>query len=243
MKPIDLGRATRPAITTISSKFMLDGPTYVRGAALGFEGADFYVAGRGGALGDVAADVVAAAMVFFEPGLVRAAWERTAPIMSRADAAAAFADCAHVWAREHFDDEDLAVAGTVVELGAKVVAGTSPAGAPLFAAWRALPTPTDTLAAAVHTLNALRELRAAYHGGAVLAAGLSVPEAMAVSSPAMAPLFGWNDPLPPAAPFQAQWDTAEAGTDLAIGLALAILTDSDQEAFVSACAALHAGIG
>ena len=32
--------------------------TYARGAELGFEGIDFYVAGRGGALGDVPADVV-----------------------------------------------------------------------------------------------------------------------------------------------------------------------------------------
>ena len=70
MNPIDLGRATAPAIHDLPSKFMLDGATYVRGAELGFEGMDFYAAGRGGVLGDVTADVVAAAFVFFEPGLV-----------------------------------------------------------------------------------------------------------------------------------------------------------------------------
>ena len=46
---------------------MTDPATYAYGAELGFEGMDFYVAGRGGALGDVPADVVAAAFVFFAP--------------------------------------------------------------------------------------------------------------------------------------------------------------------------------
>ena len=52
---------------------MTDPATYAYGAELGFDGMDFYVAGRGGALGDVPADVVTAAFIYFEPDVVRAA--------------------------------------------------------------------------------------------------------------------------------------------------------------------------
>ncbi len=120
-----------------------------------------------------------------------------------------------------------------------MVDGTSPAGAPVFAAWRGLPRPDDTPALALYALNALRELRAAYHGAAVLTAGLSPVEAMAVKSPAMAALFGWNDPLPRAAVYQEQWDGAELATDLAMGRALAVLDDDEVENFLAACAAVH----
>jgi hypothetical protein len=237
MNPIDLGRATAPAIHDLPSKFMLDGATYVRGAELGFEGMDFYAAGRGGVLGDVTADVVAAAFVFFEPGLVREAWKRSEKVAARLDAAAAFAECGYTWARANLPDD--VTVQQVASLGMKVVDGTSPAGAPVFAAWRGLPRPDDTPALALYALNALRELRLAYHGAAVLTAGLSPVEAMAVKSPAMAPIFGWNDPMPRAALYQEQWDGAELATDLTMGRALAVLDDDEAEAFLGACAALH----
>jgi len=237
MNPIDLGRATAPAVSDIASKFMLDGATYVRGAELGFEGMDFYAAGRGGVLGDVPADVVAAAFVFFEPGLVREAWDRSGEVASRADAAAAFAECGYAWARAHLADD--AAVEQVGSLGMKVVEATSPAGAPVFAAWRELPRPEDTQGLALYVLDALRELRLAYHGAAVLSAGLAPVEAMAVKSPAMAPVFGWNDPLPDAELYRERWDEAEHATNLVMGLALSVLDDDEAEAFVGACAAVH----
>ena len=68
--------ATAGPVSAVGSHFMLDGNTYKRGAELGFQGLDFYAAGRGGVLGDVDADVVAAAFAFFEPGHVRTQWEQ-----------------------------------------------------------------------------------------------------------------------------------------------------------------------
>ena len=62
-------------MSAVGSHFMLDGNTYKRGAELGFQGLDFYATGRGGVLGDVDADVVAAAFAFFEPGQVRTQWD------------------------------------------------------------------------------------------------------------------------------------------------------------------------
>ena len=97
--PEEAAEATAPAVSGLSSHFMLDGETYAKGGELGFDGMDFYVAGRGGVLGDVDGDVVSAAFVFFEPGTVRQRWESSRPVMSRADAGAAFARCGHEWAR------------------------------------------------------------------------------------------------------------------------------------------------
>ena len=68
MQPQDAARATAQAVGALGGAFMLDGSTYARGAELGFSGLDFYVLGRGGALGDTHADVVAAAFCFWNPG-------------------------------------------------------------------------------------------------------------------------------------------------------------------------------
>ena len=227
MKPIDLASATGPATRTVPSHFMVEGATYERGAELGFQGADFYTGGRGGVLGDVHGDVVAAAFVFFEPGHVREGWDRAGAVTDRATAAAEFAACGYQWARHHLTGEDLDV---VAELGTKVVQAANPALAPIFAAWRALPVPTDRAAAAFHQLNALRELRNAMHGAAILTAGLSSVEAVAVRAPEMAALFGWQE-LPQAGELEPRWAKAEVATDIAMAHVLSVLSDDEGEAF------------
>jgi hypothetical protein len=239
MQPIDLAAASAPAIHDIPSMFMLDPPTYQRGAELGFGGADFYFAGRGGVLGDVRGEIVAAAFVFFQLQYCADAYDRAASVMPRADAAAAFAGCAHEWARQHLSGDALDV---VVELGTKVIDAADCAGAPLFAGWRAQPVPTDRAAAAAHQLNVLRELRGAYHAGAVLAAGLTPREAIALEHPAMAPIHGWSDDVEPDRNLQAQLDRAAAGAEAAMARPFEVLDDDESEAFATACATLHAQI-
>ena len=57
-------------------------------------------------------------------------------------------------------------------------------------------SPRSSKALALHRLNALRELRGALHGAAVLTVGLSPVEAIVVRTPAMLPVFGWPEPHP-----------------------------------------------
>ena len=91
-------------------------------------------------------------------------------------------------------------------------------------------------------VNALRELRGALHGGAVLAAGLTGQEALAFRAPHMAGIFGWDpEALPEAASVKERWKIAEAGTDAAFGLALATLDDAERAEFVELVNAVHAG--
>lgn len=238
MNPIELSEATKAAVKSVSANFMLDGATYARGAELGFDGADFYVGGRGGVLGSVTGEVVAAAFGFFEPTMVSLAWGRARDVMARFDAAGEFAACGHAWARSHLGDVAEGVLHQVADAGAKVVAAASPAGVPVFAAWRTMPVPQDAPARALHVMNALRELRNGYHIGAVSVSGLLPVEAMAVASPAMAALFGWSE-LPPVDDEKRQlWAEAETLTDIAFARALAVLTDREAGQFTDACRSL-----
>src|SRR5688500_19301828 len=97
--------ATAGAVSAVGSHFMLDGNTYKRGAELGFQGLDFYVTGRGGALGDVDADVVSAAFTFFEPSAVRTLWDQGTSVMPASRAALEFAACCAAWGDAHVPDD------------------------------------------------------------------------------------------------------------------------------------------
>jgi hypothetical protein len=237
MDALAAAEATAPAVSKLASHFMLDGQTYKRGGELGFAGLDFYIAGRGGVLGQVDADVVAAAFAFFEPGHVRTQWETGLAVMPAADAAAAFASCGYAWAESHLpDDLD---AARLAELAGSVAEGARLACAPVFAGWRRLPVPQTPKAAALHHMNALRELRHGLHAACVVAAGISPLEALSVNQPSMAPIFGWTE-LADTDGAEQRWHGAEAATNTAIAHAYIGLTDAERAEFSELCAAVHA---
>jgi len=217
-------------VSTLSSHFMVDPATYAVGAQLGFEGLDFYIAGRGGALGEVTGDVVAAAFVFFSPPTVVAAWDRARAVMAPFEAAGHFIGVGHDWGDRHLTaDVDLA---RLAELLATMVTAANPAGAPLFAAWRSRPEPDPERAGALvlHRINVLRELRGALHGAAVLAHGLSPHEAVTIRAPHMLGIYGYDDPHPDAtrSTEQSEWAAAETATDRALGPVYAALDTAER---------------
>jgi hypothetical protein len=231
MTPEQAAHDAREAIVRVPSGFMTDAATYARGAELGFDGLDFYAAGRGGVLGDTHADVVVAAFVFFAPEIVHAAWARSAPVMPRGQAAREWAAVAHAWAVAHLsDDVDWPTVGALL---GRVVRAAPVAGAPLFAGWRALDEPAESKALALHRLNAMRELRGALHGAAVLTVGLAPVEAIVVRTPEMLPVFGWAEPYPDPKPVHERWALAEARTDRMLGRHLAVLDDAERNELVA----------
>ena len=106
MTPEQAANEIREAVVRVPGGFMTDAGTYGRGAELGFQGLDFYAAGRGGVLGEVHADIVVAAFVFFAPEVVHEAWARSASVMPRAEAARAWAAVGHTWATAHLADDN-----------------------------------------------------------------------------------------------------------------------------------------
>lgn len=242
MQVHELAQSTVDATRRIPAGFMLAPETYAHAATLGFSGMDFYFAGRGGVLGEVDADVVSASFAFFNPEVVRGAWERSADVLPRAEAAAEFAACAARWAVEHLpSDCDYA---RVTELLDVVTASADSAGAPLFAGWRAVAAPEEPAAAALLALNEFRELRGAKHAIAVLSKGIRPEDAVRYRSPQMAELFGWPAPMTDAekAELEPHWLAAEALTDELFAPALGALSPADQAELTTLLADLHTAL-
>lgn len=239
MDALDCATANAAAVSSIGSHFMLDGATYKRGAELGFQGIDFYVTGRGGVLGEVDADVVAAGFTFFEPGTVRTLWEQGRSVMAPTQAAAEFATCCAAWAEAHVPDA--VDAERLATLAGKVAAGARPACAPVFAGWRAMSAPAGPKAAAVHHMNVLRELRNGLHGAAVISAGLSPLEALSVRSPGMLGLFGWAAPAETDGLLPA-WESAEEQTNRSIAHAYEALDARERAELVELAEALRESV-
>lgn len=242
MEPSAAAAVSGDAVQAIASHFMLDMDTYVHGNSLGFDGVDFYVAGRGGVLGEAPASVVVASFVFWSPGTVTEAWERSAPVMPRTQAASEFAAVGHRWAEAKLTDD--ADAARLAELAGTINAAASVAGAPLFAGWQQLdePGPDRPKALALHRMNALRELRGALHAAAILAQGIEPVAAVAVRSPYMLGLYGWPEPHPDPATVKADWDAAFAATDLALAGAYGALDAAERAEFVALADATEAAL-
>jgi hypothetical protein len=235
--PEQASHETRDAIAAWAGEFIQQSATFARGAELGFEGMDFYVGGRGGVLGDVPADVAVAVFTFFGTDLIRDAWNRAGTVMLRNDAARAWADAAHAWARTLPDSVDWA---RLAELSGRAVAHAPVQGAPLFAGWRTLAEPDDAPALAVHRMNALRELRGALHGSATLTVGLTPADAVAAFNARLLPLLGWPATHGDLAPLKERWQLAEARTDRMFGRHLGVLEPDERDEFVEICKALPA---
>jgi hypothetical protein len=236
----DLAKRLAKPIGDLPSNFMLDSATYERGNELGFDGIDFYVCGRAGTLGDVDAGVVSAAMVFFNPSMIRRRWERGCQVMPPRQAAEEFATCLHNWSSYHLEaDLDYEM---VADLLGRLIGAASPTGAPLFAAWLTLTEPPDPAQLVMHRLNALRELRGAMHSNAVLAAGLDPLIALLIKTPFMAGIFGWEEPYPDVELARDAWQEAEVATNRAMGRVLKVLDKTEQDRLAEALEQIHSGV-
>jgi len=241
MTPDEIAAATAKTVSRLTSAYMTDMDTFVFAEGQGFQGIDFYFGGRLGVLGEVPADVAAAAITFFNPEVVHAAWEGSGKVMSREAAAAAFAGQALAWSDRHLADDALDY-GRLADLATSIVDAASPASAPIFAGWRQLPVPTgNEKHRAIHQVNALRELRMARHGAAIVASGITVQDAVQHKTPVMMGIYGWPE-RELAEDIGPRWDAAEALTDRATGADYAVLEGDDVDDFVRLCGEVRAAV-
>jgi hypothetical protein len=240
MDALECARRTGQPIARVGGAFMLDPATVERGAEFGLDFGEWYGLGRGGVLGDVDADVVASAFVWFSPVLIRAVWETGCAKRSPRDSAFAYLDACHVWGREHLGD--LQGTDELVALLEPVVRAASPVGAPLFAGWRAMPLPDDVPARAMQLFHVLRELRGGLHAVAVLAAGLAPLEALMVDHPEFASLYGWSEPYPDPSGHRAAHAAAVAVTDELMAPVFSGISDGDRARLVELVDAAEASL-
>jgi len=153
----------------------------------------YYVAGRGGVLGDVDSDVIAATFGFFEPAIVRKMWEIGVGVEGATAAATRYGHACAQFGRVRL--AGFADAPRVNELAGRVADGVEVTGLALFAGWRTQPRPDDAAGRAAFLMHVLRELRGGVHLLAVVATGLGARGAVfSTGGAALANQFGWAEP-------------------------------------------------
>lgn len=214
----ELARSIDPALNALGVKYMLDPATGAIGKAAGYpRGFAFYMAGRGGVLGDVDPDVIYAAFMFFDKDLVTSAWNQGIAVEGPGPASRRYAGAADAWAVANMKPS--ADLPRFTELARKVVDGVDSAGLILFAGLRSLGLPSGDVECAYRLVTYLRELRGCVHMHAVRAQGLTALQAMLASSHGerMAGLHGYQPPYPDCSHLVAKRERAEALTDELMG--------------------------
>ncbi|TWH68341.1 SCO6745 family protein [Micromonospora olivasterospora] len=177
MTPEQLAAASKPYVLELGDAFSRCPDTLRRARLLGIPGWAFYIAGRAGALGDVRAPTVAAALGFIAPDAVADGWDAAARVVPPVEVAVAnLAECCR-WGGQQL----AGVAGVTRLAGLlrRVVDAADDSAMPLFAAWRAMPVPDDSPGArAAVGLLLLREHFAAAYLLAVRAGGMTPLEAV-----------------------------------------------------------------
>src|SRR5262249_20793827 len=139
MTPQLAAAAMRRPVSELDSAWSSSPKTLRRARLLELSGWSFYVAGRGGVLGDdTRPETVAAAIGFISPDAVRTGWEAAGKVGPAEVAACRLAECAH-WGDENLGH--LHDVGRLVSLAAAVVDAADGAALPICAACRAMPAP------------------------------------------------------------------------------------------------------
>lgn len=241
MDTTSLVEATSKTINAAGAAFMFDAGTMAAGEPLGLDGLSMYVLGRGGVLGDVDADVVAASFAVFNPVTVRMMWDNARSLASPADASAAYSEACAEFGRARLGAIDGLDA--YVEAAEAVVAGASVVGMPLFAGWRALPRVDDLPGRAMQLTNVLREHRGSAHVCAIAAAGLTGAQAHFLSKgEAQMAMMGWQEPWPDVNGLEDRLAEAETDTDEMVATAFAVLDETAADAFARVVSEIGAAV-
>ncbi len=243
MTPEETAAAVKAAVQRVGGAFMTAPETVERGRQLGYDPWGFYYAGRGGVLGDVDADVVAAVFAFMPATSVRTGWEKARAVSTPDVTMRHYAECCHHWARTHL--AHVPGLDRLCVLARCVVDAADVAGIPLFAGWRSVPVPDDPPARAAHLLHVLREHRGGLHVVSVLATGLTPLEAVIAGKHGTtnAKFYGWPEPYPDPEPIEGRREAAEALTDELAGAAYAALDEGERDELADLAGTALAGLG
>lgn len=231
-----------PVFNDNSYKYYFSQSTIDTGKSLGLKGMEFYVAGRGGALGDCQGTVVAAAFGYFNPVIINAAWSlATAKHPARALGSAHY-ECAAVFGREKLST--LPNLAEFVSAMQKVFDAMDPDGLALFAAFKALPLVDDLPGRAMQLAASLREYRGSAHLIAVRASGVSTIQAHYVKRPNDMKMFGWSETEYPHVDDEtrARMVTAEELTSALCITPYSVLNESERVSLVAGAKAFEAAL-
>ena len=122
LSALEAVRATADPIHDIGTHLFLNPATFSRAAEWGWANPfAFYFAGRGGVLGEVDADVIAAAFGWFSPAMVAPMWEEGRAVCGARGAAERMAESNAIWGRDHL--KEMAGVDRFAELAGRLVDG------------------------------------------------------------------------------------------------------------------------
>jgi hypothetical protein len=223
----------KDAVDSLGGGFMISQQARQTSKESGLRGWELYFAGRGGVLGDVPAELVAAVLAFFPVDFVRSRWDAARRKMPPVKAVECFAAACEDWGRDRLSG--FGEAGRLAGLMEKVTGNAQITGLPLFTGWSAVPVAADPAARLARAAHLLREHRGGLHVMAVLATGLTPLQAI-VAGPygaENARFFQWAEPYPALTDGLRQHRAlAEDLTDDMAALAYAALTDAESAEFV-----------
>jgi hypothetical protein len=210
--------------------------------SMGLKGMEFYVAGRGGSLGDCEGSVVAAAFGYFNPVIINAAWSlATAKQPARVIGDAHYEVAAQLGREKLTDMPGLNEFTAAME---KVFNAADPDGFALFAAFKSMPLAQDTPGRAMQLAASLREFRGSAHLIAIRAVGLTSKQAHYVKRPNDVKGFGWGEDDAPLVDdaVRALMVEAEKLTDALCIPAYSVLNEAERKALVDGTKAFEAAL-
>lgn len=231
--------AACPLVGDTGYRFYFTAETREVGEKLGLNGMEFYVLGRGGALGDCDGAALAANFGYFNPAVIGGAWESAKAKCAPRIAGRAHLDCSAEFGRARFSS--IPNLDAFVAAADAVNAAADPDGLGLYAAMKCDRLASDVPGRAMQLATVLREFRGSAHLAAIRAAGLTSKVAHFIKRPADAKMFGWSeDDVAKVTDAQrAQWDSAEKLTDEMVAPAYGVLDTAGREAFLAGITAMH----
>lgn len=216
--------------------------TVARGGELGLKGPQFYFIGRGGLLGDCDASVVAAAFGYFNPDVIRRAWESSCAVITPREAGLAHWLCSAETGRVKLANVPNLAA--FVEAADAVNNAANPEGLALYAAFTSAPLVDDLPGRAMQLVSILREFRGSAHLIAIRASGLTGKQAHFIKRPNEVAMFGWTPEDTPHIDdsTHAALEAAERLTDAIVMPAYAVLNDAQRAALLDGAHAIKAAL-
>ena len=222
-----------PLINDCGWAYYFTPETIERGKELGLGGMVFYVAGRGGMLGDCEGEVVAAAFGYFNPPVVVGAWEKAKQAAPIRDIGRAYFECAAQHGRMKLSN--IANLESFNALATKVNDAADPDGLPLYATYKYAEFATDAPGRAMQLVATLREFRGSAHLLAIRAMGLTSKQAHFVKRPNDIAMFGWTEADTPLIDEEVRQKMREIEdlTDRLVAQAYSVLTPDEQAQFAT----------
>lgn len=227
MDSLAFAQATDAPFQNIGAAHYFDPIARSGAESIGLDLFRFYFCGRGGVLGSVDSSVVQSAFGYFNPELLHKMWSTGGERCDVETAAATQLQVAYdIGARDLDGLEGLQSATQAL---VEVTSSIDSAALGLFAGFQRWELPTDPVAAWMHQVIVMRELRGSVHLAALGAHGVPGRIAHQIKRPNDGEMFGWPEPTEITDQLRQSYEDSQALTDATMASHLAQVPEEARE--------------